>query len=303
MGLAGLSGRVSLAGNAPGFSEALITLGSTLDDPSACAARNATWPQTPPRMGRLWSAILKTNAGGAGATPVEVPVDFALPFAVPPPGGLGFCLMTLVSAGYPYLDAATARYVTTTLTLQASLLPAAKDAPVVLPLGLGGEFSFATGAAQTLTTYVGIKASRALAVDGIAGSVSASAVVGAPAGSSWALAPLNFWTMDTEFVSMPAPVCASAGFAVQPSNGTYAVLRRATAAPFTMPAGSSTVMSMPVSSEGTTAVQRSAFQASSLVLHSGDCLIAFHSMLSAPSNAHGMVDNENQSTVYLRLMQ
>lgn len=302
-GFAGLSGHVSMGGNSNSFSEGLVTLGTTADDQAACAARNATWPQTPPAMQRVWAAILKTNAGGAGASAVGVRADFALPFAVPPPGARGACLVALVSAGYPYLDAATARYVTTTLTLQASLLPAATNAAVVLPLGLGGEFSFPTGSAQTLTTYVGIKASRVLVMDGIAGSVSAAAVMGAPPGSSWRPAPASFWTMDTKFVFMPAPVCASAGFTVRPSNGTYAVIRRATAAPFTMPSGSTTVMRLPVSSTGATAIQRSAFQASSLVLAPGDCLIAFHSMLSAQGAAEGLVDYENQSTVYFRLVQ
>lgn len=309
MGFTGLSGTVTFAGNAPGFSEALVTVGMTADDLVACLAKNGTWPTLPPGLTRLWAGILKNTQGGG--TRGSVPVSFALPFGVAVAGaGDGTCLTTLVSAGYAFLDAGTARYTTTQTALITQLLPLQRGAPQVVPLGLGGEFSFTTGGAQPLTTLVGIRAARPLLVDGIAASVSASAVAGAPPWSKWLPPPSWLWTMDTQFVAMPATACASLGLSAQPSNGLFSVMRQPVPAPFSLPAGSTLEMDLALPGLGSAAIQRTAYQAfaipgqsqrSTLALATGDCLFAVHTILPGSSGQPGVIDFENQSTVYLRV--
>ncbi len=307
----GLSGGITFSGNAPAFSEALVTLGTTPDLQPACTAKNGSWPATAPPLTRLWAAILKSTSGAG--TPVTLPVDFALPLAKPlSANNQGACLAALVSAGYPYLDASAARYSHTTLGLTTWLTPNSQSDPGVFALGLGGEFKFMTGGAQPLATFVGIKASRALLVDGIAGAVSASAVAGAPAGSGWLPVPAGLWTVTTSFDYFPASLCARSGFIVQPSNGTYSIIRKATPALFTIPAGASDVFDLPLWGSGAVPIQLAAYKSftnklnrilPNLQLAAGDCLIAFQTMQPSSGQVPGAIDYENQSTVYIRLAQ
>ena len=307
----GLSGGMTFSGNSAAFSEALITLGTTPDQQTACAAKNGTWPATVPPLTRLWAAILKSTAGTGKW--VTLPVNYALPFPIPlGTANQGVCLALLVSAGYPYLDAKTARYSLTQMGLTAWMTPNSQTDPGVLGLGLGGEFRFVTGNAQALTTFVGIEASRPLLIDGVAGAVSASAVVGAPPGSPWLPAPGGLWNIGTSFEYFPAAICAKSGFKVQPSNGVYSIIRRATPAPFTLPAGTTSVVELPLWGNASAPVQLSAFKGfgkpqngnlPGVHLATGDCLIAIQSMAPSPGQIAGVIDYENQSTVYIRLAQ
>ena len=285
---AGLSGRISLAGNAPGFSEALVLLGTTPDDRATCAHRSATILPGMPDVARLWAGILKSN----DATPVSIPVAVTLPNPVPPATPSGTCLATLVSAGYPFLRRDAALYTTTTLRLSVTTAPAAPWP--VQGFGMGGEFRFAPGQAN----YVGIQAARPLTVDAIAAAISAAPVSGAPAGAQWSTQVRGAWHVQTEFFHLPAPACRAAHLATQQPGPDYAILRLADPAALRRPAGAESLLAVPLDSHGLRAAQATAFGRLQVRLLAGDCLFAFTSV-PAGSGAAGL-DVENQSTVYLR---
>jgi hypothetical protein len=291
---AGLTGQLSLTGNSAGFSEALLLVGTTADTPASCARRNATASPTVPAVSRLWAGILKNNA----AATVGLKVDFTLPHAVRAPPG-GACLITVISAGYPYLNRTTPRYATTIVRL--NLATAAAAGPAVIPMGIGGEFRIPVGHGGPLGTYVGIRAARPLRLDAIAVSLSAAPVTGAPAGSAWRPVPSGAWSARADFRTLPASVCAAGHFVAQPGNGLFAVLRGATPALLTPPAASTTLTQTTLPSRGTIAAQGAGFQAFPTgLLAPGDCLIAYD---SAFSTAGGMLDLEDQSTIYLRAVR
>ncbi len=287
-GFAGLDGRTSLAGNAPGFSEALVLLGTTPDDRAACARRNATVIPGMPTVSRLWAGILKAN----DATPVSIPVSVSLAQPVPPATGAGTCLVTLVSAGYVFLRRDAALYTTTRVQLAVAVAPGA--AAPVQAFGMGGEFRFAPGTAN----YVGIRANRRFAVDAVAASVSAAPVSGAPEAAQWGTMPRGGWRVDTAFLYLPAPACAAAHLRGHQPGPDYDVLRLADPAALPRPAGAVTLLDVPLASQGVQAVQAAPFQRfTERTLNAGDCLIAFTGVASGGA---GLLDVENQSTVYLR---
>jgi hypothetical protein len=295
----GLAGLIGLSGNDTTFSEAYVLLGTADYGQEACAALNTQTVAQPPGMTRLWAGILKTNATGQ----VTIPASVALANPVVP-APQGTCLMALVSAGYAVLNSNPARYTTTRVRLYAQTVAPPAGSPVVKPFGMGGEFRVPVSAAP-VGVYVGIMASRALAVDGIAGAQSAAPVVGANPQTGWQPAPDGAWSVNTEFVYLPAPACAAAGFATQPPSGDYSVLRQATPAPLSLPRGAVILMRMPMQSVGIEAVQRSTYKALpagtlpagfSGTLAAGDCLVAYNFAVGAP----GVLDVENQSTVYFR---
>ena len=112
-----LDGRVVLSSNGPGFSEALVQLGTTLDGQAACRARDGSvTPDIPPNR-RIWAGILKNDGEGS----VQQPVHLQLPHALPWSNDRGACLLTIVSAGYPFLSASRPLYTTTELALSARL--------------------------------------------------------------------------------------------------------------------------------------------------------------------------------------
>lgn len=303
-GFAGVSGQVSLAGGAPGFSEALVVLGTTRDGQAACAAQNGAMVSGPPPVLRLWAGILKNT----GPSSVSIPVAVALPYPVPPPGPAGTCLMLWASAGYAYLTAAG---MTTTLTaaLHIAAAPIAAGAPTVIPLGVGGEFRFPVGTPQPLSVYVGLMAIRPLVVDAIAGAVSAAPVTNGPAGSGWQPTPGGNWSVGTSWLYLPAAACAAAHLQQQPGNGTFAILRQGTPALAAPPAGSRQIMRAAVASLGGLPIQKSSYQAftntaagrMSLALSPGDCLVGWEATAPMAGGTPGMLDWEDQSTVYLRI--
>jgi hypothetical protein len=297
----GLEGQISLSGTGSGFSEALVLLGTTQDGPSGCRRRDRTTADAVPALSRLWAAILKNN----GAATVTLPVSFSLPHPVPAPAQ-GACMITVISAGYPYLDRATARYTTTIAQLNVAAAPSGAPVATVLPVGLGGEFRIPSGSAP-LATLVGIRAARTLLLDAISESLSAAPVAGAPAGSPWLPVPPGAWAVSAVLVYVPAPICASRHFAAQPGNRVLAMLREVAPLPRKPPEGSVTLTHMTLPSPGTTAAQSVGFQifpdarASSFTgaLAQGDCLILYDSAGSKGSG-QGILDVENQSTIYLR---
>ncbi len=283
-GFAGLSGRIALAGNAPGFSEALVLLGTTRDDRETCARGNHHAVETIPGLARLWAGILKSN----DANPVSVPVAFTLPNAVPPSTREGTCLVTVVSAGYPILRRDRALYTRTSVELAVATSRVA--AGPILTFGMGGEFRFAPGTAN----YVGIQALRPLAVDAIAASISAGPGPGMQARGTW--------RVTTNFLYLTAPACNASNLATHAGGHDYSVVRLPHPAPIRRPSGAADVLDIPVVGQTTQTAQAVAFARIIAPLptrlHAGDCLLAF---TSVPDDAAADdLDVENQSTVYLR---
>ena len=287
---AGLSGSITLQGNAPGFSEALIVLG-TAPDPAqtaaACAARNNTISARFPGINRLWAGILKSN----NAAPATIAVALALPHPILASTPAGTCLTTLVSAGYPYLRRDAALYTTTTLHLT---LATSRATATVQAFGMGGEFRFVPGTAN----YVGIQATRPLAIDTIAAAISAAPVTGAPPDAHWGPPPQGAWRVTTDFLYLPAPACNAAHFATHQPGPDYSILRLADPAPLSPPPGTNNLLAVRLASAASQAVQTTAFTTPAKRLNPGDCLFAY---TAVPSNvaAEGL-DVENQTTVYLR---
>ncbi len=286
----GLSGRISLAGNAPGFSEALVLLGASADGRAACAARNGTVLAGVPPVARLWAGILKAN----DATPVGLSVSFRLPRPVPPSSPAGTCLLTVVSAGYPFLRRDAALYTSTTVRLTVATAAAAP--PPVQVFGIGGEFRFSLAALGGSANYVGIQARRTLGVDAIAVALSAAPVAGAPPAAGWGRSVEGAWRVTTAFLVLPAPACTAAGLTRRQPGADYDVIRLGTPAAMARPAGRRTLFEATLAGTGMAAAQRSGFVAPATRLDPGDCLIAF---TSVPQAGQGLIDAENQSTLYL----
>ncbi len=304
-GFAGVSGKVALTGNAPGFSEALALLGTTTDDPASCARRNGLAVSAPPAMARLWAGILKNT----GASTVTIPVNLALPYPVTPVSPAGSCAVLLISAGYPYLSPTTPLYTTASAALTMATAPATAGAPQVVPLGLGGEFRIASGTSSAQSVLVGLQALVPLELDAIAGALSTAPVVGAPAASGWLPIPAGNWAYETSFLYLPAAICAGLGLAAHPANGLFAMLRQGNPGSMTVPAGSVPLMRVGVESLGGLPIQKSTYQAFTATvpaatpfrLGTGDCLIGLGSSVPSAGGTPGMLDVEDQSTVYLRV--
>ncbi len=301
-GFAALSGQVSLQGNAGGFSEALLLLGTTADGQAACLAQNGQVSSGLPALSRLWAGILKN----VGAGTVSIPVSLALPYPVKlPPAGA--CAMLAIGAGYAYLNGSLPQLTSTDARLVLATVPAKAPAPAVIPLGVGGEFRFPVGTAAPLSVYVGLQASRPIYVDAIAGAFSAAPVVGAPPSSGWLPVPGGTWSVGTDFYVLSAAACAAAHLRAQPSNGIFAILRNGTPAARPVPTGARLVMRLGADSAGGFPVQRSLFQVltspvadTALLLNPGDCLLGWEATAPEAGGTPGFLDVEDQSTVYLR---
>ncbi|MEJ0045579.1 MAG: hypothetical protein WDN04_05145 [Rhodospirillales bacterium] len=214
--------------------------------------------------------------------------------------------MTVISAGYPYLDRAAARYTRTTAHLNIVLAPIQNATAQIIAIGLGGEFRIAAHPGTTLATYVGMRANQNLTLDAIATATSAAPVTGAPAARNWTQAPTEDWRANTDFVYIPAPICAAAHFDTQPGNKILSILRMPKPAPLQIPPGAVPLAHTALPSHATVSIQRTAFnqfapappKGFTGTLSPGDCLVAYDSATSA--NGTATLDVENQSTVYLR---
>lgn len=298
---AAVTGRIALAGNAPGFSEALVELGLTADGSAPeCLAHNGGG--APPAMSRVWTGILKNTGAGA----VSAPVGVALPYPIAPAGAAGSCAVLKLTAGYAYLTGPGPMLTVTDAALSLATIPVTIGAPAPIPVGIGGEFRFTVGTPAPLAVYVGLRADVPLVLDAIAGSLSAAPVVNAPAASGWQPAPAAAWQVGTTFYNLPKEACAAAGLQTQPSNGVFSILRQGTPRPIAVPAGATPIMRLEARSYGALPLQKSAYQqftvpaaGRSFVLAPGDCLLGFEA--TAPGGGPGVLDVEDQSTVYLRL--
>jgi len=300
----GVRGVVSLTGNDPTFSEALVLLGATGDNMLACADHDNTNVKGSLTVNLLWGTILKSNDTAVKS----VHPNFVLPFAVPV-AAQGTCLTVVVSAGYPFLSTSVPRYTDTIVALDVLAPPPVPGVPAVVPLGVGGEFRFMPMQMVGGTAYDGIRADKPLLVDAIAGAVSAAPVVGAPAGSGWLPLPRGAWLAETPFYYMPAPMCAASHFRIAQSFGKFSVVRNGTPSIVPVPSGALPVLTPGVLSAGTQAAQSGNFAMYPArgtwngVLEPGDCLISYVLVRSYNGGSPGVMDVEAQSTVYLRPVQ
>ncbi len=294
--VAGLDGRVVLSSNGPGFSEALVQFGTTLDAQAGCRARDGSvTPDIPPNR-RIWAGILKNNGEGS----VQQPVHLALQHALPWSNDRGACLLTIVSAGYPFLSASRPLYTTTDVSLTARLTALAAHGTPRLALGIGGEFKLPAGSAPAWGTYVGLRADVPLTLDGIAMTLSAAPVLGAPAQAGWGPPPDGPWGVSTDFVLVPAGACQAAGLRVQPSQGRFSILRSMTAAPVPAFPAASILLHGVLAGRFFAPEQAWTYQPMRpLTLARGDCLLAVQANVPARRTGPASLDVENQSTVYL----
>lgn len=298
-GIGGLSGAMTLAGSDASFSEALVVLGTAPVAAPQCAQENGSSPAAPPTLTRFWAGILKSN----GTAQVALSANVALPYPVPE---AGVCAVAMVSAGYPYLSAGIARYTTTSVALMLDDVATTQPVVPVVPFGVGGEFRFVAGA-QPVATYVGLQAKQALEVDAVAASVSAAPVEGAPPGSGWQPVPAGAWHSNAVFVAIPAAACGALHLRQQPGNELFYVLRNGTPALFGAPAGAVRLLDVPAGAVGGEAAQAVAYRrfdgranGFSGRLGGGDCLVEYNVVWTPAESGGGVLDVENQSTVYLR---
>jgi hypothetical protein len=297
VGFAGVSGAITLRGNDPTFSEALVGTGITADTETECLQRNGTTEAHLPAMRQLWAGILKLN----GVGPVSAPVNVALPFAIGT--GPGACIATVISAGYVNLDPTHARYTQTVADLAVTTMPPVVGAGTPLAVPIGGETRFPPSG-TALSVYEGFRAVRAMHIAGVAMTASAAAITGAPPGSGWLPPPPGGWGLNSTLMYIPAAGCAAAGFSFQASNGYYETARMNTPIAAQPPGGSVTAVQVPIMGYGTQAMQRSAYfaflpgGAFDGRLAEGDCLIAYETVFPDSNTSTGVLDVEAQSTVY-----
>jgi hypothetical protein len=306
LGVRGLSGTITFFGNTIGFSETLVTIGTTADTQLACKLKNGTWPTSPPVMSRIAAFALKAN----DTNPDTIPVSIALPYAMPPSGSAGTCLIAWISAGYAYLNAQSAKYSTTLVNLAAVLSPTEADTPLTFSEGIGGEFHFASASEPSLTTVVALKMRRSAQLDAIAVSVSAAGLAGAPQTSVWQPNPVGSWTATTTFYAYPAAECDALGLSFTNPNALYAVGLNKTPTNTVIPPAAALLFSSPVYGNGPLATQQTVFQTfpdpakpgtSRIALAADECLVALHNVSAPGDSLYGNLDFENQSTAYFHL--
>ena len=290
-----VSGTVTLSANQPGFDEALVVVGTSPANRQDCARANAAVVSAAPDLDRLWAGILKSNDPAA----VSIPVAVTLSTPMAPRRGGGACLVSLVSAGFPFLRRDVPLYATTDVKLLLQTAPA-PPGPAVRTFGIGGEFRFRTGGEGAVANYVGLRAARTLVVDGVALSVSVAPAGGAPAQAGWGPNLNGTWLLSTDFVLLPRGACDAAALSGHGSNENFSVLRLGKPAEMTLPRGAETLLRVPLVSRDMVAAQVSGYHAFSpeLRLQAGDCLIAFAH--TQGEGASGKLDVENQSTLYFR---
>ena len=290
-----LSGTISLAGNAPGFDEALVVLGTSSANRQDCDRANMAVVPAVPELDRLWGGILKSN----DPAPVSIPVGVRLRTPVAVRDGRGACLVSVVSAGYPILRRDLPLYADTDVKLLVQTVPA-PSGQAASAFGIGGEFRFRTGADGGVANYVGLRAARPLVVDGVALSLSVAPVSGAPAQAGWGPDLRGTWRVSTDFLVLPRVACAAAALSGHQANADFSVLRLGKPAGMAMPRGGDTVLRVPLVGKDMVAAQVSGFHTFSpeMRLQPGDCLLAFAQ--TRAEGASGKLDVENQSTVYVR---
>jgi hypothetical protein len=257
-------------------------------------------------MSRIAAFILKAN----DTNPDTIPVNIALPYALPPAGPAGTCLVAWISAGYAYLNAQSAKYTNTLANIAAVLSPIAVDAPVTFALGIGNEFRFASASEPSLTTVVALKMRRPAQLDAIAGSVSAAGVAGAPQSSGWLPNPIGSWTATTSFYAYPKADCAALGLSFANAGALYAVGVNKTPTNTVVPRGAALLFSIPLYGNGSLATQQTVFQtfedpaqpgASHIALAADDCVVALHNVSAPGDSLYGNLDFEDQSTAYFHV--
>lgn len=305
--LRGLSGSITFSGTAPGFSQAVVTIGETAESQPACRLDNGSSPSGLSPVSRLAAFTLM----GSDSNPDTIPVDLALPYALPPAGPSGTCLAGLISAGYAFPAAGAAQYTTTTANVAAILSPAAAESPVVFAGGVGGGFRFSSGTQPNLYTIAALRMKAGAQLDSIAVSVSAAGVVGAPPSSGWLPNPIGSWTATTSFYAYTAEACESLGLSFADANAYYAVGVRRSPANYSVSAGAALLFSAPLDGNGALATQQSIFQTfpdavqpggSRVVLGAGDCLVALHNVSAPGDMLYGNLDFEDESTAYFHLV-
>jgi hypothetical protein len=306
LSLRGLSGSITFAGNTVGFSEALVTVGTTDDSQPACKLENGTAPARPPNMQRLAAFTLKAN----DTNPDTIPVSIALPYALPPAGPAGTCLVAWISAGYAFLDVQSAKYSSTLVNLAAALSPVVDGAPAGFAEGIGNAFHFASASEPSLYTVVALKMQAPAQLDAIAVSVSAAGLLGAPQKSGWLPTPVGNWTATTSFYAYPAGDCDALGLSFIDASPLYAVGLNRSPANYDIPQAAALLFSAPLHGDGALATQQTFFQifsdhaqpgASRIVLSAGDCLVALHNVAATGDSLYGNLDFEDQSTAYFHL--
>ncbi len=231
---------------------------------------------------------------------MQQPVRVRLPHALPWSNDRGACLLTIISAGYPFLSRTQPLYTTTDVALAAELTALPARPVPRLALGMGGEFKLQVGDAPPLGTYVGLRADTPLWLDGIATTLSASAVADAPPQARWGPPPAGPWIISTDFVLLHATACRQAAFKAQRSDGRFAILRSFAPARTALSSGTSVVVHAVLSGQSGAPAQSWAFHpVQSVKLAPGDCLLAVQANVPAHGTPPASVDVENQSTVYL----
>ncbi len=303
----GLSGSITFFGNNPSFSEALVTIGTTADSRPACKLKEATSPPRPPNISRIAGFILKAN----DTNPDTVPVNLALPYALPPAGPSGTCLIAWISAGYANLNARSAKYTTSRVNIAAVLSPTAARAPITFAVGIGNEFRFASASEPSLYTVVALKMRGRAQLDAIAVSVSAAGVAGAAPTSGWLPNPIGSWTATTSFYAYPEAECDALGLNFVNANALYAVGLNKTPTNMVIPPAAALLFSVPLFGNGGIATQQTFFQTfldpaqpgtSRIALATNACLVALHNVAAPGDSLYGNLDFENQSTAYFHVV-
>jgi len=306
LGIRGLSGSITFFGNNPSFSEALVTIGTTADTQLACKLENATSPLSPPSISRIAAFTLKAN----DTNPDTIPANIALPYALPPAGASGTCLIAWISAGYAYLNAQSAKYSTTLVNIAAVLSPVGANGPITFAGGIGNEFRFASASEPSLTTVVALKMQRPTQLDAIAVSASAAGVAGAPQTSGWQPNPIGSWTATTSFYAYPEAACEALRLSFTNAGAFYAVGLSKTPTNTVIPPGAAPLFSVPLFGNGPLATQQTVFQTfpdpaqpgtSRITLGANECLVALHNVSAPGDSLYGNLDFENQSTAYFHL--
>jgi hypothetical protein len=304
----GLTGSVSLVGNDPSFSEALVTVGFTGDSQLACLRKNATSPSVVPPFSRLAAVIMKSNDTIGDVLPVSI----TLPYGVPMAGPKGTCLLLWISAGYPFLSPYAAKYANTNSRLAAMLAPPPPNAPFTVAEGLGNEFRFPAGSTAGQYTVVSMRLNTKVQLDAIAGSVSAGGIAGAPASTNLVPPPAGNWIATTFFYAFNQGGCSALGLTYGPGNPYFAVARTNLPAAFSIPSDARLLLTVPLFGLAGIVTEQSFFQtianpqtpaALPFILQPGECLIAFHNVAAPAGSLDGVLDLENQSTAYFHLVK
>jgi hypothetical protein len=304
----GMTGSVSFVGNDASFSQALVTVGYTNDNQASCLKKNATAPASAPPFHRLAGVIMKST----DATGDVLPVSITLPYGVPLSGPTGTCLVLWINAGYPFLSPYAAKYANTNSRLAVMVAPPQPHAPIAIAEGFANEYRFPSGTSDSQYTLMSMRLNAQMQVDAIAGSLSAGGVSGAPGNSGFLPTPSGNWTATTSFLAFNAADCAALGLSYGPGNAYFAVAHGNTPDFVNMPSDARLLLTVPLHGLAAIPTEQSFFQTFSnpdspsnapLTLQPGECLVAVHNVASPTGSLSGVLDFENQSTVYFHVLK